>query len=453
MSGHHLITRLAEFATSVNPALSDRSKKVVRDALIDTFGCILAGSSEEVHILSRDVLVGNVKDGESVFGTIYRADLETAALLNAVAGHALDYDDWEIPGNTHISNILLPVLLAASERNILAGKDFIDAYVVGYEVIARLGEAINYDHYIKGWHATGTLAAIGGAAAVARLWNLDQSKTENALSICVSKASGFTRQFGSHAKSLQAGFAAENAIRSARLARGGLTGQTNILEGSQGYFELTGHNDEQRYRQPFENLHDDLAIEEHGLVIKPYPCCAYTHRIIDCAKQLKSKTLDVNSIASVQLYLPDFHGAILPFGQPSSRKDAMFSLPFCAAMSLIHGDLSLDDLDEDSWNNEDIKRLIAITEVSPFALNNPQLNYDPEQPDKMEIIMCNGEIHSATQVYPLGSPQNPLSEKNLLDKFWINASRFREPSNDQVDELLEWPDSKNILEPLCAIGI
>ena len=51
--------------------------------------------------------------------------------------------------------------------------DIVDAYVTGFEVIARLGEAMNFEHYDAGWHSTATLGAYGAAASVSRLKRLD----------------------------------------------------------------------------------------------------------------------------------------------------------------------------------------------------------------------------------------------------------------------------------------
>lgn len=399
----------------------------------------MIGSQEEVSELSRNAMACSHIGSAAVYGTDCFTEPETAAFLNAAAGHSLDLDDWEIPGNSHSSVVLLPAILAASSAVRLSGHELCEAYTAGFEVIARMGEAINFEHYARGWHTTGTLACIGAAAAIARLWKLSPSQTANTISIAISRAAGMTCQFGAHAKPLQAGFAAENGLRSARLARHGLTGQPHALEGEQGYFALTGHNDVDRYRKPFQSLGVSLAIEEYGQIIKPYPSCGYTHRIIDCARKLKQRLTDCASIASIRLYLPDFHAVILPFKQPVNRKEALFSLPFCAAMGLTTGNVTIEDLNREYWLSDEIKRLISVTEVFPFKPSRPQLNYDPQEPDRMEVMMQSGEQHSESVAYPTGSPQSPLTLDQLLAKFRYNLSKFRQPSESEIQQLLNWP--------------
>ncbi len=446
-----LISQLAAFVAAAPAAADARLIDIIRDSVIDTFGCILVGAGEEVAALSRKAVADSAAGESAVYGSALRVRAESAAFLNAVAGHALDMDDWEIPGNSHASVVMLPALLAAAGDR-LSGRSLCEAYLMGFEVIARLGEAINFEHYARGWHTTGTLASIGAAAAVCRLWRLDADRTVNAISLAVSRAAGLTRQFGSHAKALQAGFAAENGLAVARLARAGLTGQAHVLEGDQGYFALTAHGDRGRHRIPFSRLGKRLALDEYGQVIKPYSSCGYTHRIIDCARRFHRDGIETSAIESIRIELPDFHAAILPFRQPANRREALFSLPFCAAMGLTHGDLSLDDLDRERWREPAITELIAKCEVSPFVPTRPQLNYDPEEPDRLQLRLKSGERLTATEQYPRGAPQNPLSLAEIIDKFVTNASRFRIPADDDLRRLEGWTGLDDLLPLFRSLG-
>ena len=453
MTASAILEQLAIFVSEAALDLDDDVTAIVRDALIDTLGCFIVGADEEVARYARAALDPVAGGKAPVFGTAMYADPESAAFLNAVAGHALDLDDWEIPGNSHASVVILPALLAAGSGQVLGGQRLCAAYAAGFEVIARLGEAVNFEHYARGWHTTGTLACIGAAAAVCRLWDLPAEQTCHALSLAVSRAAGLTRQFGSHAKPLQAGFAAENALRSARLARAGLTGQPHVLEGGQGYFALTAHGDEARQRIPFSRLGRPLALAEYGLVIKPYPSCGYTHRVIDCARELRARGLDRDRIGSIRVELPDFHAAILPFAQPSNRREALFSLPFCAAIGLSRGDLQLDDLDREAWCDAGIRRLIEITRVEPFAPARPQLNYDPEEPDRLTLELDGGESLTACVAYPRGAPQNRLGLDDIFAKFHRNAGRRHRPEPAAVAALAEWPACDDLNPLLESIGV
>ena len=142
-----------------------------------------------------------------------------AALANGTAAHALDYDDMCFVSLAHPSAPLVAAALAAAEAAGASGRALLDAYVVGFEIEARLGRAMNPRHYQRGWHCTSTLGTIGAAAAAARLLGLDATARGHALAIAASEASGLKENFGTMVKPLHAGLAARNGVLAARLAQ------------------------------------------------------------------------------------------------------------------------------------------------------------------------------------------------------------------------------------------
>ena len=224
------IIRLSDFIAEACLPLDAAIRATVRAALIDTLGCILAGAQRPVARQTRQAISNWGSGSSEVFGTGLHLAPPWAAMANAVAGHSVDFDDWELPGNTHPSVILFPAMLAVAAERPTRGEEIVDAYLVGFEVIARLGEAVNFEHYDRGWHSTATLGPISAAAAVARLLGLDRNRVAHALSIAVSQAAGYTCQFGSDCKPLQAGFAAKAGVVAASLAAHGLTGQPHVLD-------------------------------------------------------------------------------------------------------------------------------------------------------------------------------------------------------------------------------
>lgn len=428
--------KLAAFIAT-DPLEADiETRAVLRDGVVDTFGCIHVGAAQPVAEKTRRAILGLGATGSApVYGTSHHASAPHAAFLNAVAGHALDFDDWEVPGNTHPTVVLLPALLASMEPQ-TSGADVERAYLAGFEVIARLGEALNFEHYDKGWHSTATLGAIGAAGAVARLLGLSADQTTHALAIAISRACGYTCQFGSDTKPMQAGFAAQAGVEAAHLARAGLTGQAHVLEHPRGMNALMAGVPQDRLDAMVARLGGPLALREHKLVLKPWPSCGYTHRIMTAALDLSDRVPNLAQIAQIDLHMPDFHAAILPFEQPRRREEALFSAPFVAAMGLKFRRLGLDDISARIWQDPDIKSLIARTQVHPFKPTRPEMNYDPNEPDRLRITLRSGEILEQTCAYPLGAPQNPMSAQALRDKFIANAPSFSGP---QADALLDWP--------------
>ncbi len=416
------LDHLARFVANAKVSPASDAQALVCDAVIDTFGCILLGATQPVSQKARTatVTLGLTDGPATIFGTGQNAPPATAAFLNAVAGHCLDFDDWEIPGNTHPTVVMLPALLATANTK-TSGAELVKAYTIGFELIARLGEALNFDHYDRGWHTTSTLGALGTTAAVARLNRLDTQQTAHALSIAVSRASGYTCQFGTDCKAMQAGFAAETGVIAYALARSGMTGQTRVFDHPRGMAALTSNVAKERLTLALGRFGKPLALEQHGLVLKPWPSCGYTHRIMDCALQLAEYIEHSNEIECIEIHLPDFHAAILPFKQPKDRREALFSLPFVAAMGLLHKNLTIEDLDRESWTHPQVAKLIACCRVHPFKPSRPELNYDPREPDRMEVSLTNDRVVSSECAYPLGAPQNPMSSEQVFEKFCRNA--------------------------------
>ncbi len=435
------LERLASFVANAPLQPDDKKQQILRDAVFDLMGCIVVGAGTPVAKSAQSAAVALGATGaHPVFGTSLKVARSQAAFLNATAGHALDFDDWELPGNTHPTVVIVPALLAAADGN-LSGKELTEAYLAGFEVITRLGEALNFEHYDAGWHSTATLGTLGAAAAVSRLLALDIDQTTNALSLALSRATGYTCQFGSNAKPLQAGFAAQAGVECAFLARSGATAQSHAMDHPKGMAALTGGLSTPRLQSALDRLGHPLALAEYGLVLKPWPSCGYTHRIMTCALEMVPMIGSLNDIEKIDLHLPDFHYAILPFNHPTSRSEALFSLPFVCAMGLARRGLTLADVDRPTWADDDIKHLIDRTHIHPFSPKRPDLNYDPDEPDKMVVTIKDGHKTSAKCTWPLGAPRNPMPAEHLRAKFVANTGLSDDVS---LDRLLGWPDAKNV---------
>lgn len=442
------LIRLARFVAEDTFTPDARTIEILRQGVIDTLGCIHAGSRTDLALKTRKAARSMGTGGPArVIATDLWTSRPQAAFLNAVAGHALDFDDWEVPGNTHPTVVMLPALLAVAGEG-ASGRDLAHAYVAGFEVIARLGEALNFEHYNRGWHSTATLGAIGAAAAVARLLGCNEDQVANAMSLAISTASGYTCQFGSNAKPIQAGFAARAGVEAASLAAAGLTAQPHILDHARGMDALMAGAGGARINKVLDRLGAPLALSEHGLVLKPWPSCGYTHRAMSCALRLRER-VNPDRIVSIDLHLPDFHAAVLPFSLPRSRSEALFSLPFVVAMGLANGGLTIADIDEAPWQLPEIIRLIALSKVHPYCPKRPELNYADEDPDRVVITLSDGSSLEECCAYPVGAPQAPMSDSQLWTKFGENVGLH---SADWIERLRCWPDCDRICSLLTEKG-
>ena len=161
-----------------------------------------------------------------------------AALLNGAAAHALDYDDLNRSIGGHPTAVVAPAVFAAGQWLGSTGKQVLDAYVLGFEVMAKLGQMLNPGLYVKGWHPTSVLGVMGACAARCYLMGLSYEQVVNALGIAASEASGIKKNFGSMTKPFHAGSAARKGLWAAMLARHGLIADSAALDGGFGYLEL-----------------------------------------------------------------------------------------------------------------------------------------------------------------------------------------------------------------------
>src|SRR5262249_59675259 len=122
------------------------------------------------------------------------------------------FDDTNFALMGHPSVPLLAAALAAAEAETSDGAGLAVAYIIGFEIDAALGLALNPAHYTRGWHATSTIGTLGCAATAARLLALDVTQTRHALGIAASMASGVKENFGSMTKPYHAGHAPPSGV-------------------------------------------------------------------------------------------------------------------------------------------------------------------------------------------------------------------------------------------------
>ncbi len=419
-----------------------------RDALIDTIACMFAGATMPVS-LNACAAVRDWSRGDSMlFGNAETLNPPFAAMVNGAAAHAFDYDDFDEPANAHPSAVIFPALLALAAEKPLRGIDILDAHIVGVEVMQRLGEAMNMDHYRRGWLSTVTLGSIGAAAACARLQKFDQERASDCLSLASSMASGLTNQGGYLAKQLNPGLAAKNGVMAAALGGAGITASDQTIDGAISLANVMGEHRPERFETALSKIGNPWSIVEHGLIMKAYPTCGYTHRVIDAAIELHSQLRgDSGKVSSVQISIPAYYLDILVYPNPETPAQAMFSAPYNVAVALAQGDFKLGSLSPDVLNDAEISRLCVAAKVMPRNPRNPDAVYDPLDADSVELTLRDGSKLRSEVGQLTGSPAKPMTAAARRAKFddcleysncainrdhlWQLLSRF-----DQLDDLL-----------------
>ena len=413
----HVTERLAKWATNVAPEHTPAARLSARHAIQDVVGCMTAGAGDEGAAKVRDAVNG-LGDGRCVIvGRLAQTSSSYAALANGMAAHALDFDDTFLESITHASAVLVPALFALGDEMNASGADIVDAYIVGLELHGALGKALNRSHYDQGWHATSTLGVIGTAGACARLMKLDETRFAHAMNLAFSSCAGTKVQFGSMAKPLHAGLAAKNAVEAAKLAAAGVEGHVNAFEGPMGMMQMYGGPGAPGWDAAFKVLGGALAIERQGLTVKRFPCCAATHRALDCVVSLMEKhNFGADDVAGVDVQVRAGHVQNLRYSSPNNEFEARFSMQYCVAVALRYGTVRLFDFTPNAVARADVRALFPKIIMRQHDLENGS-GEDSLTPSIVTITLNDGRIVSARQELPKGDAGNPLNDRERDAKF------------------------------------
>src|SRR5208282_5852537 len=124
--------------------------------ILDTVGVTLAGSRDASAQIVAQTLA-SAPGPALAFGSSERLSVFDAALVNGTASHALDFDDCNNTLGGHPSAPILAALFALAEQTGASGRDFITAYVAGFETECKIALGVNFYHYTHGWHPTSTI--------------------------------------------------------------------------------------------------------------------------------------------------------------------------------------------------------------------------------------------------------------------------------------------------------
>lgn len=406
-------------------SLPEAAVRWARVGILDTVGVTLAGAREDAPQLAGRAL--DLNDGPAlVFGECRRVGPLDAALINGTASHALDFDDCNNTLGGHPSVPVLSALFPLAEQLGSSGRDFVTAYVAGFEVETKIGLAVNFHHYTKGWHPTATLGTFGAAAACARLMGLDGEKTAVALALAASFAAGIKANFGTMTKPLHVGHCARSGLYAARLAQQGFTANSaKVFEHKQGFLDVFNGPGTYDVERGLAAWADPLDIVEPGIAIKQYPCCGSTHPALDAMLELvRRHHPEADQVQRVDAWIHERRLAHTNRPQPNSPLDAKFSLQYVLARALLDGRVGVDDFEEASYRQAQVLDLLPRIHVGAYNQtgegNFPQDNHFG---GRVRITLRDGTV-LATQVdQPLGrTSANALPHALLRDKFTLCAA-------------------------------
>jgi 2-methylcitrate dehydratase PrpD len=406
--------------------LPSEAVRIARRCILDGLA-VQIGGTEQAAIAAIDRYVrsiGGVGQSRVVGNAGLRLPAHLAALWNGLAGHAMDWDDTQLsesPGRAYglLCHPTIPPLssaLAVSDMlGGVNGKRFLTAFVAGFEVECKIAEAINPDHYMRGFHTSGTIGTFGSAVTAAKLLNLNVNETRQAIGVAASMASGIRANFGTMTKPLHVGRSSENGVTAALLVRHGLTANTEALDGQWGYLGVAGPggNPElvvERFGGPF-------SIISPGVSIKPYPSGVLTHPAMDALRTLlKDERLGHEDVARVHIYAGSNVLKPIRFTFATNELEAKFCFHFLLAAILVSGRAGKQEF-TDSFVTSPLMQEAQRRVEAHFDESIEAMGFDRIR-SRIEIITNDGRhlVRWADERYR-GGPDNPLSNEELENKF------------------------------------
>jgi 2-methylcitrate dehydratase PrpD len=444
----------------------DTIRRIARQHFLDTIGCCLASVRLET---SRSLAAYLISEGGAPQATAISIPQQLpapqAAFMNGLLARSLEFDDMALP-DLHPAGAIVPVVLALCEWQRTSGEEAIVATAIGIELCLRLDRA-GYDRtnrtsrfLQRGQDATAICGTLAGAATAAKLLRLDAKGIANAIGIAVSFAAGSleANRSGGTIKRFQSGWAAKSAIQAALLAKYGVEGPAQALEGRYGFYQcfVDGQFDPGTLTNGLGR-----AWQVSDLRFKPYPCNYYTHAGIDAALALRQKGLKADDVASAQLAVatPMLH----TIGEPLDRKqrpqtsyEAKFSGPYTVASALIGGSglgLGIDDFTDELV--ADPTRRALMLRISVTSDSRCNAIFPDQAPAILSVTTKDGRRLIEEVLVNRGSPQRPLSEQELAVKFSENCRRALAPGatealRSSIDRIAEAKDVSDIARILAT---
>jgi 2-methylcitrate dehydratase PrpD len=436
-----LATAFAEFAGRLSHASVPRQ---VRDAarwhIVDAIGVCIAGadpfedSGKAARKLAEKWLT---ETGATVLGIGTQCRSDKTALINGALAQALEMDDKHGSSLARPGSTVTPAVLAVADEQDLPFEDVVTAVIVGYEVMIRLGFVAGKRFLERGYHTSSLIGAFGTVCAVGNLLRIAPSEIVDALGIAGTFASGIQEatRTGSTSKILHGGWGAHSGIIALDLAMAGITGPSSVFEGQYGFFQthLTPIKGDLDWKKAGEGLGTRWYLPDTAY--KPYPCCQLLHAFIVAAKTMlvdfERDGVSAKAITSISARLaePGLSLVTDPIARkraPEHPHEARFSLPYTLAFALLYGDVNIDTFRANRLNDPDVRRLAALVQCG----EDPESDYPLHCPALLEIE-AQGKTYKLRVPFHPGSPEAPLSQCEVLDKFVRNTAwLFGAPARD-----------------------
>ncbi len=400
-----------DLAAFVAELTFDNLPVAVRDraglTVADTLGAIVAGSTDDAVRSLAQTWSDSIPGTATVLGTdgVEMAP-HFAAFCNAVAGTALELDEGHRFAAGHPAAHVLPAVIADGEARCVGSEAFVRSVVAGYEAAVRVARALG--PLREGYHPHGVWGPVGGAAAVARLRELDVEATRSAMAIAANFAQHTRFEAATEGATVRNSYAGMSNLASLVAVDQAEAGVGGLDDGIARHLGLAA-------AEPVDvsSLSAELGSrwEITNGYFKIHAACRYTHAALDAISVLD---LDVNPAAVESVLVETYPAAArLTNTRPRNRLQAKFSIPFAVATALLMGQTGPPAFEADAITPE----ATALAERVSVVVDDAIAARAPEQRGARVTVETSNARVVETVRAPIGGEHSPLSEERIEAKF------------------------------------
>jgi 2-methylcitrate dehydratase PrpD len=439
--------------------LPDKVVAAAKASILDTLGCILAGTSgaDAQPIADLAFEWGGSPRCTVISSSGKRLPPVAAVLVNGAAIHQYDFDDTHDEFTCHpTASSLVPALAMAEQVDGATGQDLILAVALANDLTSRVSKAIVGAHGHP-WYRAPVVGMFGATAAAAKMLGANAAQHVEAFGLALPQIGGTYASLlhhGSSVRSIRDGLAYRNAVLAAMMAMRGIRGDPEVFEGRFGFYHAY-------YKGSYDRdaLVGELGVhfETDRISLKPWPSARHLHTTLTALLELlEEHKLGFADVAEVICDVGRINrercGALGPAVSKEQHIDLLSNLPFAVAAAIRHGDVSLDIYIDDA----------AIRDVIEVAIPKVKWRYDAAQDGASRFERGLVEVHTATggvlrneSKVARGHPSKPMTQAQRHAKFRQCAALAKRPvpaeRAERIIEQVENLERSAGLQPLLEL--
>lgn len=429
-----ILESLAGFVHGVVPGrVSHQTIDRLRLHLFDTIGAIAVGSRLPEGAAMRAAMRHAPTAGTAMTPT----RLGSAVAIACACARCTEMDDIHLASCTTPGAIVIPTALALLAAGYLRSfSDFVAAVIAGYDLVVRLGLAIDGPARLadRVW-PTRFAAPVGAAAVTARALGLDPGQTAGALATALASASGtsIAPRPTTTSRWLGFGVAARHGVEAAQWALDDVRGNADLVERCAG--RINGIDVSATCL--LDARGDRLALDDVGL--KPYPVARQALAAVEaCLALAREHHLDPATVSAVTIGLPHAQRPIVDHpGMPADRFATLVSVQYLAAVALVDPDRLLDAQRDPPFDHPVVRRIASRVEI----VHAPDLDrlYPTAWPARVTIVDRDRRVTSEI-VQPVGDVSTSFGWTDVTRKL-VHA----------LDGLSDAPDIDHLASTIQAL--